>query len=153
MQSAYISMLIVYPLSTWLILQLVPKRKAAEKQEWEGATGNLQNKGNSDPFQKEGSIKMQLSTYWTFGTTRKKWNILGKTGHTLRQFHEMARRNVDLEVATRKCIFQLPLPVWNFDFCWCITACTDGIAICQLLTFTIWGWFWSIYLLHMILIY
>lgn len=51
-------MLRVDLLSTWPTLEEVPKSKTAEKKAREGATGKLENKGNSYPFKKEGSIKM-----------------------------------------------------------------------------------------------
>lgn len=51
-------MLRVDLISTQQILEEVLKSKAAEKKAREGATGKLENKGNSDPFKKEGSIKM-----------------------------------------------------------------------------------------------
>lgn len=57
----YLGMLVLYPLLVLNThtLQQVLNNKAEEKRDGR-LYGNLENKDNTDPFQKDGRIKMQL---------------------------------------------------------------------------------------------
>lgn len=87
----YLGMLVVYPLRTWQTRQSVLKNKADEKSDRKETTGNLGHKGNSDPFWKEGSIKMQLLVFERYLIPSKGGPLLNIVLETI----ENVRRQID----------------------------------------------------------